>query len=51
MNLIINAIKYSGEEKKIITPAVSRVSEALEILITQGLQDAMNKYNKGKVDE
>jgi PTH1 family peptidyl-tRNA hydrolase len=37
---------FSKEEKEVITPAISRVSEALDILISDGLQAAMNKYNR-----
>ena len=37
---------FSKEEKEVINPAIARVNEALEMLITDGLQAAMNKYNR-----
>jgi len=37
---------FSAEEKRIINPVISRVSDALELLIAEGLQAAMNKYNR-----
>ncbi|MBI2851549.1 MAG: hypothetical protein HYX84_00380, partial [Chloroflexi bacterium] len=39
---------FTREEKKIIDEAVPRVSEAIECLITEGLTEAMNKYNQSK---
>ena len=36
---------FTPDEKQIITPAISRASEAILCLLTQGLTAAMNKYN------
>lgn len=37
---------FSAEDKKIVDDILSRVSEALLALITDGLEAAMNKYNR-----
>ena len=37
---------FSREEKEVITPAISRACEALDTLVTDGLQIAMNKFNR-----
>ena len=37
---------FSEEEVKAIDPVISRVSEALLCLITEGLEPAMNKFNR-----
>jgi len=36
---------FSPEERKAITPAIPKVSEAILCLLTEGLTPAMNKYN------
>ena len=37
---------FASEEKKVIEQTVPAVSDALECLITEGLNAAMNKYNR-----
>jgi peptidyl-tRNA hydrolase len=37
---------FTDEETKVIAPVISRVSEALLCLITEGLEPAMNKFNR-----
>jgi PTH1 family peptidyl-tRNA hydrolase len=37
---------FTDEETKVIAPVISRVSEALWCLITEGLEPAMNKFNR-----
>jgi PTH1 family peptidyl-tRNA hydrolase len=36
---------FTPEEKQIVTQVISRVSEAIRYLLTEGLLPAMNKYN------
>jgi len=37
---------FTPEQKKAITPAIPKVSEAVLCLLTEGLEAAMNKYNR-----
>jgi len=37
---------FTEEEQKIMTPVLSRVSEAITCIITEGLEMAMNRYNQ-----
>lgn len=50
---VINFVlsNFTEEERKIIAPAINRVTEALDSLITEGLEKAMNKYNRNPVDK
>jgi len=36
---------FTPEEKRVIAPVITRVSQALSCLLTEGLTAAMNKYN------
>jgi len=38
--------EFASEEQPLITEAVARVAEALEVLLSRGIAEAMNKFNQ-----
>jgi len=37
--------KFSKEEIELLTPVAKKVTQAIEVIITDGVQRAMNKFN------
>ena len=44
---VINHVlsNFTGEEKELISPAITRAAEAIECIIAEGINAAMNKFN------
>jgi len=45
--VIVNYVlgDFSPQEEKVIKPAIARVAEAIDCLLSQGIELAMSKFN------